>query len=132
MAELIATAPDGTQRWRQTLVEGDTVRLGRGPADGWSANWDNQISREHIELRWQAGRLTVKLLESARNPVFYRGQALREFSLGAGEHFVIGTSSFHVTAESADVSLNSPEPREEHTFRPVSYTHLTLPTILRV
>ena len=118
MPELIAKGPDVSQRWRRPLLEGSAVRLGRAPASGWSVAWDHQISREHVELVWTDGRLDVQCLESARNPVFYRGQSLKEFSLGIGEHFVIGSTSFHVAEEAADVSISSPVPREEHTFRP--------------
>jgi adenylate cyclase len=116
--ELIAKGPDASQRWRRPLVEASPVHLGRAPTAGWSVAWDPQISREHVELIWKDGRLEVRCLDSARNPVFYRGQSLSRFSLGIGEHFVIGSTSFHVADDVADVSLSSPEPREEHTFRP--------------
>jgi adenylate cyclase len=92
--------------------------LGRAPDGGWSVAWDQQISREHVELVWKDGRLEVHCLESARNPVFYRGQSLRDFTLDVGDHFVIGSTSFHIAEEVADVSLSSPVPREEHAFRP--------------
>src|SRR6185436_15110907 len=100
------------------LVAGESVRLGRSPAGGWSVPWDNQISREHVELVWRGGRLEVRSLDTARNPVFYLGQPVTEFAIEPGEHFVIGLTSFQVIEDTADVSVSSPAPHEEHSFRP--------------
>jgi adenylate cyclase len=86
--------------------------------------WDNQISREHVELVWRGGRLSVRSLETARNPVYYRGQPESDFAVTVGEHFVIGLTSFQVVDDTADVSVHSPEPREEHTFRPGDLRHI--------
>ena len=116
MAELIAKGSEPTQHWRRPLIEGMRVRLGRAPHSGWEVPWDAQISREHVELEWKNGRLEVQRLESARNPVFVHGQSALGFSLGIGEHFVIGCTTFLVGEEQASVSLSSPAPWEQHTF----------------
>ena len=118
MPELIAKGQNPSESWRRTLVEGTSMRLGRAPTLGMSVSWDNRISREHVEIVWRDRRLHVRCLESARNPVFYQGEASREFAVEVGEHFVIGSTSFHVAEEQALVSLSPPEPREEHAFRP--------------
>jgi adenylate cyclase len=118
VAELIATGPEPAQRWRRTLVEGTPVQLGRAPTSGWAVPWDSRVSREHVELVWEAGQLRVRCLEAARNPVFVRGQAASDFTLGLGEHFVIGATSFRVVEDQASVSLSAPSPLEEHSFRP--------------
>lgn len=118
MAELIAKGPEAGQEWRRPLVQGAAVRLGRAPAQGWAVTWDSQISREHVELEWNKSRLEVRVLDAARNPAFHRGQVVRQCSLAIGEYFVIGSTTFHVVEDTADVSISSPVPREQHTFRP--------------
>jgi adenylate cyclase len=73
---------------------------------------------------WKSGRLAVRCLNTAKNPVYYRGQPEQEFAVGVGEHFVIGFTSFLVVDDTADVSIHSPAPREEHTFRPGDLRHI--------
>jgi adenylate cyclase len=118
MPELIARGSDVSQQWRRSLRDGEAVRVGRSPAAGWSVPWDDQISREHIEVVWRGGRLHVRSLETARNPVFFRGQSVTQLQVSLGEHFVIGRTSFHVAADVVAVSAEVPAPREQHTFRP--------------
>lgn len=95
VAELIVQGPAG-QTFRQRLVEGQVVRLGRAPASGWAVEWDRSISREHVDLCWQDGKLSVTCLVTAANPIKLRGQALREIVVGGSESFEIGQSSFYV------------------------------------
>jgi adenylate cyclase len=116
--ELIAIGPEPAQRWRRLLQQDSIIRLGRGPAQGWDVPWDQRISREHVELEWKQDRLYVRSLEAARNPVFFHGKSMADFSLEVGEYFVIGETSFHVAEGQAGVSMSPPLPREQHTFRP--------------
>ena len=95
VAELIVQGPAG-QEFRQRLVEGQVVRLGRAPASGWAIEWDRSISREHADLCWQDGKLTVTCLPTAANPIKLRGEALREIEVGGAEAFEIGQSNFYV------------------------------------
>lgn len=117
MAELIAKGEQPSNRWRRPLVNGDVVRLGRAPAVGWAVPWDGRISREHVEIAWHGERLAVRVLPGARNPAFFRGQAATDFTVGVGEHFVIGGTTFQVGEEQASIALSPASPREEHTFR---------------
>jgi adenylate cyclase len=119
MPELVAKGPAAHDTWRRAVPEGAVVRLGRGPADGWAAPWDPQISREHVELVWRAGRLHVRSLESARNPVFHHGQAETSFALEVGDYFVIGGTTFQLAPDEAELAAgSSPSPREQQSFRP--------------
>jgi adenylate cyclase len=121
MIELIAQGADSGERWHRPLVEGVTIRLGRAPDAGWSVAWDNQISREHAELTWRGGRLKVRRLEAARNPIFFHGKVETEFTVEPNEFFVIGSTTFFVqggASDAASVSLELPALREQHTFRP--------------
>ena len=95
VAELIVQGPAG-QTFRQRLIEGQFVRLGRAPANGWAVEWDRSISREHADLCWSNGKLTVTCLPTAANPIKLRGEVLREITVSGAEAFEIGQSSFYV------------------------------------
>ena len=95
VAELIVKGPAG-QTFRQKLIEGQVVRLGRAPASGWAIEWDRLISREQADLCWRDGRLLVTCLSTAANPIKLRGEILRQVLVGGAEAFEIGQSSFYV------------------------------------
>src|SRR3990172_9233172 len=109
MPELIGTGSSDLDRWRRA-IPAEGVTLGRAPASGWAVPWDDQVSREHVELRWQNDRLHVRRLSTGRNPVFYGGRPVQECSLDVGEHFVIGGTTFLLVDERASVSLREPTP----------------------
>jgi adenylate cyclase len=115
MPDLIAQGPEPHQRWRRKLVEGECHVLGRTAAN-WDVPWDDRISRRHVTLMWQADRLQVTQLEDARNPIFFRGREHSHCSILPGEHFVIGTTSFHVVEQQVGISLNEPVPVAQQTF----------------
>ncbi|MBC7822097.1 MAG: adenylate/guanylate cyclase domain-containing protein [Planctomycetaceae bacterium] len=95
IVELVVQGPAG-QALRRQLIEGQTVRLGRAPANGWAVEWDRSISREHADLLWQNGRLSVTCLPTAANPIRLRGEPLRVVEVGGSEAFEIGQSTFFV------------------------------------
>ncbi|MFM9963533.1 MAG: adenylate/guanylate cyclase domain-containing protein [Planctomycetaceae bacterium] len=98
LAELIVQGPAG-EEFRQQLIEGRTVRIGRAPTDGWAIGWDRTISREHADVCWKDGRLTVACLANAGNPIKLKGAVHRTISVGGSEPFDIGQSSFFVAVE---------------------------------
>ena len=100
LAELVIQGPGG-QTVRHQFIEGQTVRLGRAPAVGLAVAWDRTISREHADLLWQSGRLSVTCLVAAMNPVKFRGEALRSVMVGRLELFEIGQSKFYVESSFA-------------------------------
>jgi adenylate cyclase len=115
MADLIAQGTQPPERWRRKLLPGTTYVIGR-QAGAWSTPWDERISRRHVEVEYLDGRLRVTALEGARNPVFYRGHKTDDFVLKAGEHFVIGQTTFSLVEERVHVSLDLPRPADERTF----------------
>jgi Fe-S-cluster-containing hydrogenase component 2 len=94
--ELVATGPQAGQRWREIVEPGRTTRIGRAPAQGWAVSWDQRISREHCDVELEGDRLRVRCLEKALNPAHVQGQALRDFTVGEGESFRIGATTFHL------------------------------------
>jgi adenylate cyclase len=115
MPDLIAQGPQPQQRWRRKLQPGAKQVLGRA-AGAWSTDWDERISRRHVEVVWHDGRLHVLALPDARNPVFFRGHKCDTFSLRPGDHFVIGQTTFSLVDERANVAADVPHPTGERTF----------------
>jgi adenylate cyclase len=117
MADLIAQGAKPQQRWRRTLPDGQQVVLGRSP-DTWApVPWDEQVSRLHARLCWRDGRLEVRRLPAAKNPLFVRGQALDSFDLRPGEAFVAGTTTFTLTNDTVGAVAQVPAPVSELSFR---------------
>src|SRR5438045_9771322 len=81
-----------------------------------STPWDDRVSRRHVAIVLKDDRLEVDALPEARNPVFYRGHKSDQFSLRAGDHFVIGQTTFTLADERANASFNLPGPAGERTF----------------
>ncbi len=116
MAYLVAVGPEPEQRWRQSIPEGKLIRLGRAPRTGWKVPWDQTISREHADLLLSADELTVRCLDTARNPVFFDGEPSTEFRLRAGETFRIGNTEFSLAE--VEFAPDAPADAEECAFRP--------------
>lgn len=58
--------------------------------------WDLRISREHCDIHLAENRLYVRCLEVALNPAYRLGEPIKEFSIGPGEAFRIGQTTFRV------------------------------------
>ncbi|MBI3409616.1 MAG: FHA domain-containing protein, partial [Planctomycetes bacterium] len=95
MPDLLAEGSEPDQNWRRPLPA-KSIILGRVQKCDWETPWDEHISRRHAQLQWKDGKLQVVHLPEGKNPIFYHGKELREFTLGVGEHFVIGKTMFKV------------------------------------
>ena len=80
MAELIAVGKNNQQRCWPSLPEQEPIMLGRAPRHGLSVPWDPLISREHAHLALADGKLTVRELATARNPILLGGRPSKQFS----------------------------------------------------
>jgi adenylate cyclase len=118
LLQLIASAPDSTQRLRAALEAGATYELGRDVDADFSTPWDPHISRRHVRLRAAGDHVDVRKLPEAANPVYFDGQRVESCSVRPGEHFVVGTTAFYVLSADADLSSPSAQPVEEVTFEP--------------
>lgn len=102
------------------LPEGSVIRLGRAPRNGLPVPWDMAISREHADVSFQDGRLQIRCLESARNPISYNGKPVREAILRFGESFRIGTTMFRVihppSDEEQDDAVEDDSRVQEHAY----------------
>ncbi|MDP6058713.1 MAG: FHA domain-containing protein, partial [Pirellulaceae bacterium] len=100
MPDLIAIGKGPDHRWRMEIPEGETVRLGRAPRTGWSVTWDDQVSREHADLRLVDGLLRVTCLGTAKNPILKNGVSVQEFEVQSGGSFQIGQTIFRFIDDS--------------------------------
>lgn len=115
MADLIAQGLDNQSRWRRTLVADRPIVVGRD-SPGWATPWDARVSRLHVELLWAGDRLRVRQLPETRNPVFFKGRPASDFEMRAGDHFVIGETTFTLTDERVEVSVDLPQPVQQQTY----------------
>jgi adenylate cyclase len=91
------------------VPEGVTIRLGRAPAAGWEVTGDPSISREHVDVWVQKGKLAVRCVETARLPVVVDQQERRDALLACGGSFQIGSTTFQVVREAAKVTKPAQE-----------------------
>lgn len=117
MPDLIAQGPEPHHRWRRKLPVDSVCLLGR-EAGHWSTPWDEHISRRHANLRLRNGKLEVEAIPEATNPIYVRGRTKKSFSIGAGEHFVIGATTFTLVNEQVTLNAQERQPIDEQTFKP--------------
>ncbi|MCA9184537.1 MAG: adenylate/guanylate cyclase domain-containing protein [Pirellulaceae bacterium] len=115
MSELIAQGENPASRWRRTVPPDRKLILGR-TAGVWATPWDDLISRQHVEMRLNKGRLEVRRLPQARNPVFVRGRQVDHVWIRPGEHFVIGNTTFTLSDEQVDVASDDPTPMTQQHY----------------
>ena len=114
--ELVAVGPEPQHRARNPLPQGETLCLGRSPRTGLKVPWDGKISREHAELLWDGRTLTIRCLETARNPLMVAGRLERELQVAVGDVFHIGDTEFRVEGGKADDGAAGPAILQERTF----------------
>lgn len=116
MPDLIAQGQQPEQRWRRSVPPRQPIVIGR--AGPWATAWDRQISRGHVEIQWKHGRLQVRKLPEATNPVFLRGKGTDHFFLKPGEQFVIGSTVFTLADEKVTVVAADRSPVTEQSYTP--------------
>jgi adenylate cyclase len=117
MPKLVARGP-GSEEKRCRLRPERAVRLGRRPSrdgtdvDAFEIPWEAKLSRNQADLRWGRGRLEVERLADAKNPLFFKGEEKKSFSMALGEHFVVGETSFTLADDRVSVASDDPTPVE--------------------
>lgn len=113
--ELQALGVDDSQCSVRSLDTDAVFRLGRAPQNDWVVNWDRLISREHAQMRWHEGKLQIRCMEKATNPVIINGESFRELKIDVGGEFLIGATKFRLVGEvesqePADMDMSEDEP----------------------
>lgn len=78
------------------LVGGDSYILGRGDDATLKVDWDERISRRHLELAAEADGVALRKLSTTSNPVFVDGVAVEQATIASSDSFVIGASRFEL------------------------------------
>ena len=117
MLELVAQGLVSIHRWRKPLNAGERYLLGRDPQVPLSVSWDPLISRQHLQIDVHQDHLHLTRVEGARNPLFFSGEAVGTCRVEIGQHFVVGTTTFHVTLPETEVGIVA-APFEEVAFNP--------------
>ncbi len=120
--DLVIQGEDAKNRLHRHIHPGETVRLGRAPRHGLVVHWDMAMSREHANLTVAGETLEVKCLETARNPIVYRGNRVREVTIAPGDKFKIGGTTF---ALEGTVAAEAKEVDWERLFQPGELTNFT-------
>ncbi|HLA85490.1 MAG TPA: adenylate/guanylate cyclase domain-containing protein [Thermoguttaceae bacterium] len=115
MPDLIAQGEESQERWRRALPEGETIVLGRA-AGVWATPWDTHVSRRHAEMTLRGDRLDVKRMPSARNPIFFQGKEVDQFTVRPGGHFVIGGTTFTLVDQHVAVTSDDPQLLRQQTY----------------
>lgn len=74
------------------------LRIGRSSRNDVVVCGDRTISREHLCVSWDGCHVLVKCLSSARNPIVYGQQAVRQFRFSPGDMFLVGVTAFQIVA----------------------------------
>ncbi len=94
MKAVVEAIRQGETTLRFEIGENHSVVLGRTDESDWPVPYEKFLSRRHLELRMKSGRLTVKRLTDATNPVFHQGQEKEAFFIENGDQFVVGKTRF--------------------------------------
>jgi adenylate cyclase len=113
---LVAQGLEPRQRWRETLTEGRPYVLGRDAESDLAVAWDPHVSRRHAQLAVNDGHLVVEKLPTANNAVYFNGADVPRFTVGDGERFVIGMTTFSFERTPEIAGSPSAGPVEEVTF----------------
>lgn len=103
-------------RWTHRLHPGHIYELGRDSQCDLFVPWDPHISRRHVRLTCCDGEIHVERFETARNPLFYKGDEVQTCRLRPGEGFAVGGTVFHVESDRDEESPSAVSPVEEVTF----------------
>lgn len=116
MLELVVQGTKSTQTRRHPLPSGMRLVIGRQTAE-LTVPWDPLVSHSHVQLDVRPGHIQLTRLPTARNPLFFGGEAVDSCRVEIGQHFVIGTTSFHL-AEAERDGTSLAQPVEEVAFKP--------------
>lgn len=113
-------ADSGAECWAEIPPNG-MLRIGRSSSNEVAIKGDQTISREHAVASVTSRKLSVRCLETARNPLFFRGEEHRQLLLSPGATFQIGATVFRGVVLDEGVQTlpgkDEDEELEEHSSR---------------
>lgn len=115
--EILIQGTDPNNSVRHSLSPGERHVIGRDREATLLVPWDNSVSRLHAQLDIHPDHVQLTRLSTARNPLFFGGESVENCRVEIGQHFVIGSTSFHVLEIATDGAGPS-QPVEEVAFKP--------------
>ncbi|WP_237729383.1 adenylate/guanylate cyclase domain-containing protein [Schlesneria paludicola] len=115
--ELASQGLEPAHRSRRQLAPGQRYVIGRDTDASISIPWDPQLSRRHVQVDVHLDHLQLTRLDSARNPLFFAGESVATCRVEIGQHFVIGSTTFHLAPMEAEPGIVA-VPFEEVAFKP--------------
>ncbi len=114
MSFFLEARPEGKPPARLELKAGLKAVVGRAGDADMKVEGEPFMSRRHVEVRFEGGRVKVKRLPDASNPVIYQGHDSNEyqggeFSMGQGDFFVIGKTRFVLVEEREEKQVGGSE-----------------------
>lgn len=106
MASRLEASAQGKPPVAYALTDRRSV-IGRADDADVRIDYDLHLSRRHAEVWLDGGRLRVKRLPGAANPVYHSGIPRDDFALSPGEHFVIGRTRFVFVSDQPAAPLPS-------------------------
>jgi len=105
---------EGKTAIRLDLKPGKKYAVGRAEGVDLKVEGEPFMSRRHAEVWLEAGKLKVKRLAGASNPIVFKGHDTAEYSggvvtMGMDEFFVIGKAKFFLMGERTETEERTPE-----------------------
>ncbi len=85
------------------LADGGEVTLGASANAECHVSGEKFLSRRHAVLRTRGNKLEVERLESARNPLLFKGAIHDRFRMNPGDFFVIGETRFRLVGGTSEL-----------------------------
>ncbi|MDA0835887.1 MAG: adenylate/guanylate cyclase domain-containing protein [Planctomycetota bacterium] len=118
MFELLVEGPNPRQRLRHLFPKQGSATIGRHEQADVAIPWENFLSRRHVELTIGDEKIDVRKLPGAGNPLFFAGNPTDQFSMRAGDFFVIGSTRFLLRKPAQSTSPSEESLLEQVTFQP--------------
>jgi len=114
MSIFLEARPEGKAPVRLELKAGLKAVVGRAEDVDMKVEGEPFMSRRHVEVRFEGGRVKVRRLPDASNPVIYQGHDSNEyqgdeFAMGQGDFFVIGKTRFVLVEEREERAASAEE-----------------------
>lgn len=96
MFRVLAFQQQNQPRREILLADSRTYSVGRSAEMAICVNWDDRVSRHHVDLVVDGTNVTLRRAAEASNPVYVDGQEISSARFHPGQSFVIGSSRFEL------------------------------------
>jgi len=120
MWQLLIQGKDPQQRAKTRLETGSNYVVGRAIGCDIPVPWEMWLSARHLTLSITDSNVQVTKAPQTANAIFFDGKPVEAFTLTAGQHFVIGETSFLLR------EMQPMSPLPDHPIQEISFSHAEL------